>query len=1700
MNHRLALLPLVGAVVVSALAGPALADKQPIPAQAPAARAACGFGIVTYDWQDPQLSHRFSEVHCDTDGVDVWQYGRADIPGAPEGVWGTTLSGTYPNEAGTGLRSVAFVVTPSTYLVEIEHWYDIENGYDGGNLMLYPYGTVIGPLGGYPTSTISATSSYYAWCVDGESGWSGQSGDWRVDCFDLSAWMGQEVALELDFGSDASVTGLGWYIRRVRIGGEDTTNGVCCSADAYGCALTTQSACLQAGGIWHAEWTTCDPNPCAPLPPDPPSNLVIETVSPQQMHLGWENNAPEADLLIVERKDGPLGEWQGVTYLPGGALQWDDHGVIAGDTYYYRVRAADGASFSLYSNFVMGVPGTVPAAPTNVSATAFSPVMVHLTWIDQASDEAGFEIQRRQGEFGAWVDLYPKPPTNTQWAGIPAAPGTPYTLRIRAYNAFGKSAWTLSNSCNTPPNPGNFSANVNIYRGTQPVEDANVYRARGGPFVLVGVTNQFGTVAISDLALGDSLRAEKEMGFWHHCRDFADHPAFDDFGLHLVFDTETTDGNANYAPFAVQGIAGSYALQLNHFVYRYDLAFSTEWDIPNGGQYWNWLRAGCQSASDYLFNVTDGQAVLGRVAIWDNQVWWDEVDVQVMNSVHPNAHIDQYLDCDANSGEEHIFMSRMWGGAQPHQPGWFRTLIHESGHYVFGMRDEYINGNGEQAGFVTWRKQHPLQYPGNFGLMDTQSWIEELSSRNDYVTSFDYGCNGDDDCMKLRETAQLNRNGMSSWDQLKLKWEAMNSLVNVRIPQSGWFVNGASTSPDRNGPGSGGPLVLSDLHDSGRAQGPRIAVEQHDSGPGSRDAAIRVDGARGIVGGAEVYVASGTRTTYLGRADGEGRLAASGLCEGDQVRAYVRRPSGVMASERRFDAEPARAGSASDARWGFQNGDEFVIPLADGSRLRAREGDGRAPGVVVEARPQGAPESCTLVVSVRADEPIGGTPVVIAHIAGRIEALAVELMPGNRFQAPLPLDLDDPLFDGRGLFEISLADSADNVTVFAAPFRVAIAETGEDHQIHQGLGQFNLPGEDIHAEQLCVALSSNTVPFRDGAFLAFPVSDLLAIHLAQDDAYPGGAAVNVWHVDSLLAGLDETSLVLCRWNDSAATWQIVDGSQVSAPYNVTSGPLVSDGIYCVFATELAGDVTPPAAVADLGGVAVRGPGTAELLWTAPGDDGQAGAVQEYIVGYSPQPFAAGDWDALPKVTLTGVPAPAGGSERITVTLPVPGQVYYLALKSRDDASLLSPISNLTYTTSGSEDPNFLPGPPTEFRATDLPDDEGGAVALDWVASCDDGGGKHTVTGYTIYRNAPPSLLPQPLATVPAGLTSFADATASTSLEFVYWVGATDGAAEVMTPENRAFAADNLEVPTGDFSSDGFTGVNDLGLLADTWAIDGSDLEFDPLFDLDGDWTIQGDDFALFSAAFGSGGVPVTDPPGENGQAEVRYELVPGAGSEWRVNVSVSGATNLAGYSFRVTYPHTTLAWVAASPDSAGVVANMLNRAGGDTPLFLASESAGSPGSVLVANVIRRPSTITAPDGEGFLAHLIFQGTGAGAIQVTDIVLMDHQKRLNQRPATIAVRDEVAELRPYLYPGSPSPFNAQTVLQFRVPARQRVELKVYNVAGQLVRTLIDGEVEAGVHRVRWDATTNQSLQAGSGVYFGRFSTAGYDRARKIVLVK
>jgi hypothetical protein len=83
---------------------------------------------------------------------------------------------------------------------------------------------------------------------------------------------------------------------------------------------------------------------------------------------------------------------------------------------------------------------------------------------------------------------------------------------------------------------------------------------------------------------------------------------------------------------------------------------------------------------------------------------------------------------------------------------------------------------------------------------------------------------------------------------------------------------------------------------------------------------------------------------------------------------------------------------------------------------------------------------------------------------------------------------------------------------------------------------------------------------------------------------------------------------------------------------------------------------------------------------------------------------------------------------------------------------------------------------------------------------------------------------------------------------------------------------------------------------------------------------------------------------------------------------------------------------------------------------------------------------------------------------------------------------------------PNPFNPQTTIAFSVKDRGLVSLKVYNVAGQLVRTLANEEFAVGPHTKVWDGRNDAGQTVSSGVYFYKLVANNFSQTKKMVLLK
>jgi flagellar hook assembly protein FlgD len=83
---------------------------------------------------------------------------------------------------------------------------------------------------------------------------------------------------------------------------------------------------------------------------------------------------------------------------------------------------------------------------------------------------------------------------------------------------------------------------------------------------------------------------------------------------------------------------------------------------------------------------------------------------------------------------------------------------------------------------------------------------------------------------------------------------------------------------------------------------------------------------------------------------------------------------------------------------------------------------------------------------------------------------------------------------------------------------------------------------------------------------------------------------------------------------------------------------------------------------------------------------------------------------------------------------------------------------------------------------------------------------------------------------------------------------------------------------------------------------------------------------------------------------------------------------------------------------------------------------------------------------------------------------------------------------------PNPFNPATSISYTLPRNAHVRIAVYNVLGEEVALLIDGQQSAGSHSVIWNGTTDSGHAVPSGIYFYHLSAGQFVDTKKMLLLK
>ena len=466
----------------------------------------------------------------------------------------------------------------------------------------------------------------------------------------------------------------------------------------------------------------------------------------------------------------------------------------------------------------------------------------------------------------------------------------------------------------------------------------------------------------------------------------------------------------------------------------------------------------------------------------------------------------------------------------------------------------------------------------------------------------------------------------------------------------------------------------------------------------------------------------------------------------------------------------------------------------------------------------------------------------------------------------------------------------------------------------------------------------------------------------------------------------------------------------------------------------------------------------------------------------------------------------------------------LAFQAKGIVPLLKGIENdvllsaMTYSEVVKAIDNIPPGAVPYLKVLDTPVDAGGSITVAWTRSPDDRiltttvgnavGSSQVYTvagveGYNVYRKIGDAAF-ELIGQAGAGEDSFADATVFNGVRYTYQVkpydmdNITESEFEgtAMAIRNRVHDANGNPV-LGLFGSDNQVGFDDFFILADQFGMTVEDASFEPAFDLSPNNKIDLNDFFTFADFFGrtaegAGKALPISMAGLNSDARFYLDAgseLPRVGEELALLVSLQDFVELQGYGLGVSYDPQVLTYVGAR------VENGILGAGDFAEGQLVSRKDGLLSLAAFGDV--------ATEGDLGLS-LVFRSLREiedSYIDIVDAEVRDGNYGLNTLATPVSVR---IQTRPEVYAlrnNYPNPFNPETTLKYDLPDAGDVKLEVYNMLGQVVRTLVNEHQTAGRYAIQWDATNEHGQNMSSGIYFYRVQVGGeFTDVKKMLLLK
>lgn len=220
-------------------------------------------------------------------------------------------------------------------------------------------------------------------------------------------------------------------------------------------------------------------------------------------------------------------------------------------------------------------------------------------------------------------------------------------------------------------------------------------------------------------------------------------------------------------------------------------------------------------------------------------------------------------------------------------------------------------------------------------------------------------------------------------------------------------------------------------------------------------------------------------------------------------------------------------------------------------------------------------------------------------------------------------------------------------------------------------------------------------------------------------------------------------------------------------------------------------------------------------------------------------------------------------------------------------------------------------------------------------------------------------------------------------------------------------------------------------------------------------------------------------------------------SHWYGYRLVSGISPDAGSNFDQLIPVELTSFTATATASATVILNWSTASETENLGFHVYRSTAIDGTYTQISKNLIPGAGSSAQAHSY--SYIDENVASGATYYYKLADVDFNGNMTfHGPVSVRVAkvpENFALLQNY-----PNPFNPRTTIRFDLPQAGRVQLTIYNSAGQLVRTLVNGELPAGAHSVVWDARETTGARVASGVYVYRLEAGDFAAQKKLLLMK